>query len=329
MVQRMPNKKFINYKTNYNMNLKLLITVLFITQIKLFSQSPTDALMMQKNQLCIAALYQNDSWNEYWEGTLLRDNQNIGTFRRNAISSMLAYGLSSKLSVILGLPYVSTKASGGQLVGTSSLQDLSLFIKANLYELKKSSGDFNAFVTGGLSFPATNYNADYLPFAVGLGATEYSLRAILKYEYKTNTYLRAGAGYYHRTEAEVERDFHYNDGPVYSNLMDVPSVYQYEVAIGQWFLNNGLQLELALNNQTGLSGDDIRRQNMPQPTNKMNFTNGNVYIRYFPRFVNGLSIMASIGQTFSGRNVGKSQGIMGGLTYQFYTCKKKNSTETN
>lgn len=308
-------------------NFSLIILANLVFTLNSIAQSPTDALMMEKNQLCIAATWQNDSWKEYWEGTLLRDNQNIGTLTRNVITPMLGYGFSQKLNLMIGLPYVTTKSSGGQLQGVSGFQDLSFFVKARLVEMKKSNNEFNLFTTAGISFPASNYHSDYLPYALGLGTTEYSIRGILKYQYKSKTYARAGFGYYHRTETEIERDFHYNNGPVYSNLMDVPSVTQYELAIGQWILKTKLQLELTLNNQTGLSGDDIRRQNSPQPTNKMNFTNGNFYVRYFPEFINGFSVFGSYYKTFAGRNVGQSQGLIAGFTYFIKTNCKSTSNK--
>lgn len=94
----------------------LVLTALFQTAI-LKAQTPSDALMMEKNELCIALIYQNDKWDEYWEGTLLRDNQNIGVLTRNTFMPMLAYGVTKKFNIMTSLPYVETEASRGQMVG--------------------------------------------------------------------------------------------------------------------------------------------------------------------------------------------------------------------
>ncbi|MCC6814833.1 MAG: transporter [Saprospiraceae bacterium] len=298
---------------------------LSITHLR--SQTPTDALLMDKNQLCIAPMYTHESWKEYWEGTLLRDNLNIGIFTKQSINPMLAYGITDKISVLLSLPYVTTKDSRGQLQGVSGIQDLSLFLKAKLLNFKNSSHDFGGFLTAGFGTPISNYLSDYQPYAIGLGTQEFSLRAIVKYEYKTQTYLRLGAGYYHRTDTKVERDYHYNNGSVYSEYMDVPNAMQYEVTLGQWVANNSLQIEVGTHIQSSNSGDDIRRQNPGQPTNKVNFTNGSISLRYFPAFLNGVSIIGSYAQNFAGRNIGKTQALTGTITYQFY-LKKKNNSET-
>ena len=44
-----------------------------------------------------------------------RDNQNIGTVSSNMYAVMGNYGITDKLNVLFGLPYISTKASAGTL----------------------------------------------------------------------------------------------------------------------------------------------------------------------------------------------------------------------
>jgi hypothetical protein len=100
--------------------------------------------------------------------------------------------------------------------------------------------------------------------------------------------------------------------------MDVPSATNAELVLGAWLFKRSLQVEAAGIHQPSLSGDDIRRQNMPQPTNKMDFTSLGGRLRYFPSFVKGLSLMGGYTRVLQGRNVGKSTVISGGLTWQFF-----------
>lgn len=279
----------------------------------LYSQTPADALLMEKGELCIAAMYQNDSWNKYWEGSLLRDNKNIGTLSRSNYIPMLAYGLTKRINILATLPYVNTSASGGQMAGTSGFQDLGIFTKVKVID--KSA--FQAFTAAGISFPISEYLSDYMPLNLGLGTTEISLRAILKYEYHSKIYFRGSAAYLHRTTTEAERDYYYQDGSIYSTTMNVPDVLSFDAALGCWLWDHDVQLEALVGTQIGQSGDDIRRQNMPQPTNKMDMKNVSGYIRYFPSFTQGFSVFGSVSQVFDGRNVGQSQTITGGITYQF------------
>ncbi|MBK9736279.1 MAG: transporter [Saprospiraceae bacterium] len=286
------------------------------------AQSPTDALMMKKNELCIAAIYQHDTWDHYWEGTLLRDNQNIGTLTRNNIVPMIAYGLTQKLNVIISLPYISTSASGGQSAGVSGFQDFSIFAKYKVLDIDNPNGSFQAFATGGYSLPSTNYLSDYMPLNLGLGTNELSLRAILKYEHKSGLYLRGSFAYLYRTTTEAERSYYYADKGIYTTTMDVPNATVGEAALGMWLLGRSIQLEAAVIKQTAQSGDDIRRQNAPQPTNKMNVSNANASLRFFPKFIKGFSIITGFTKVLEGRNIGKSTIISGGLTYQFNTKKQ-------
>ena len=266
-------------------------------------------------------MYQHDTWDEYWEGSLLRENKNIDVLTRNTILPMFAYGITNKLNIIASLPYVSTEASGGQMVGASGLQDFSIFAKYSPYELKKESGSLSTFITGGFSLPVSSYLSDYMPFSLGLGTQEFSLRGIAKYEHKTGLYLRGSYAYLHRTTTVAERDYYYADGSYYTTTMDVPNASNVELALGSWLFNKSLQLEAAYTTQTSFSGDDIRSQNAGQPTNKMDMATINGRLRYFPSMLNGLSILIGYTDVLSGRNVGKSTVISGGLTYQFMLKK--------
>jgi len=299
----------------------LFLILSTISQTAGKAQTPSDALMMDKNELCIALLYQNDKWDEYWEGTLLRDNQNIGVLTRNTFMPMVAYGVTKKFNIIASLPYVETEASRGQMVGASGLQDFGIFVKYLLYELKKESGSLVTFISGGFSLPVSSYLSDYMPFSLGLGTQEFSLRGILKYEHKSGIYLRGSYAYLHRTTTEAERDYYYADGSHYTTTMDVPNASTFDIALGGWLLNKSIQLEVGYLQQSALSGDDIRRQNAGQPTNKMDMTSGNARLRYFPTILKGTSIMAGYSEVFSGRNIGKSSIISGGITYQFMVKK--------
>ncbi len=300
----------------------MTIFVALATLSKTEAQTPSDALMMKKSELCIAALYQHDTWDHYWEGTLLRENLNIGTLTRTNVMPMIAYGITERLNVILSLPYVSTSASGGQMAGVSGFQDFSIFAKYKILNLEKTSGSFQTFGTVGYSLPATSYLSDYMPLNLGLGTNELSARVIMKYEHNSGLYLRGSFAYLYRTTTETERDYYYADKGIYSSTMDVPSTTTVDGALGAWLFDRSIQLEVGAVKNTAQSGDDIRRQNAPQPTNKMNMSNVNAYLRFFPKFFSGFSIIAGYTQVLEGRNIGKSTILTGGLTYQFSTKKQ-------
>ena len=295
--------------------------ILFISMNMAYTQTPSDALFMKKNELCFALQGSTDNWNMYWEGNLYRENLNIGKLSRNSILPMLAYGITDRLNFMIMIPYVKTEPSGGQMVGASGWQDLSLFMKYRLTDHNMGLFNFQSFLTGGYSLPASGYLSDYMPFSLGLGTNEWSMRAIFKAEYKDQVYFRGSAAYLHRTTTEAERNYYYADKGYYTTTMDVPDASNIELALGGWIFKRSFQAEISHITHTSLSGDDIRRQNQPQPTNRMSFTSFNTRLRYFAPFAKGFSIFANYTDTLSGQNIGDSTVWAGGITYQFYVKK--------
>ncbi len=66
------------------------------------AQTEGDAIMMNKNQLCNGFLYNYSSWDHYWEGTLKRNNLNLGTVSTQSAMYMANYGITDNLNIIAG-----------------------------------------------------------------------------------------------------------------------------------------------------------------------------------------------------------------------------------
>lgn len=281
------------------------------------AQTPTDYLTMNKGELCVGVFYTQDTWDEYWEGTLKRVNANIGTLTRQTVLPMFALGLTDRINLMGALPWMKTEASGGQVKGAQGLQDLGLWVKARLIEKPLGPGDIGLLATVGLTTPASNYLPDYAPFSLGNGSTEGSLRGILQYSLKKGPYLRVLGGYHLRSNTTVERDYYYTTHGVYSDEVDMPNAVTYEAVLGTWILNNTLKIEATYDGMKSLGGFDIRRQDAGFPSNKMIFTRVGGGLKYeFPKPA-GLSLFASGGMVLTGRNVGQSTFISGGVAYAF------------
>ena len=138
-----------------------LLTVLFISLNGLLAQTANDAFMMKKGEICIAVPYQYSSWDHYWEGTLYRDNPNLGTVSSHMVAPMFALGLHSRLNLIAGLPWMKTKASAGTLRGESGFQDLSLWLKGKVinYEINPKHR-LEVMASVGLILPVGSYYTD-------------------------------------------------------------------------------------------------------------------------------------------------------------------------
>lgn len=286
------------------------------------AQTTQDGLMMPKGEVCVAVLYEHASWDRYWEGAYLRNNANMGTFSRQSLSPMLVAGVGEHLNVFLSLPYVATAATGGQLAGVEGIQDLSLAVKAKLITRNIGKGKLTGFSSLSFSTPASNYLSDYLPFSLGMGTNELSLRAIGLYERGNGPYLRGSVAYLHRGTTEAERDFYYNEGAYYTSTMDVPDALTAQVALGSWLFGNKLRVEASFTSFRCASGDDIRIYAMPQPTNKVDFERIEGFAQYYFKEGEGLGIIGYYHHLVGGRNMGQFSGVGLGLTYQFKTFKR-------
>jgi len=286
------------------------------------AQTDADAIMMSKHNLCIGPMYSYSSWKNYWEGTLKRDNENLGTVSTQIAAVMGTYGLTSKLNLLFGLPYVKTKASAGTLHGQKGLQDLSLWIKWMPYEKQVGPGTLSLYGIGGLSAPTTNYVADFLPLSIGLHSTNLTARIMADYQVK-DFFATVSGSYVRRSNISIDRTAYYTTEMHYTNKVNMPDA-------AQWMLRGGyrterLIAEAIVSNWTTLGGFDITRNNMPFPSNKMNMTGLGVNIKYNVKAVDGLSLIGGGSYTIAGRNVGQATTVEGAVFYilDFGPRKKK------
>ncbi len=117
----------------------LAVSISFVSLCSASAQTITDHLMMPKKDFCTGFMYTYDQWKNYWEGSLKRDNQNIGTLTTTQLMWVGNYGLTNKINLIAMAPYVTTNASGGTLVGLDGIQDLTL---ANKYQFAEKEFGF-------------------------------------------------------------------------------------------------------------------------------------------------------------------------------------------
>ncbi len=305
-------------KRNFTLLASILpLLLLMATREKLNAQTPTDGLMMEKGQICAAVIYTHDTWDEYWEGTLKRDNGNIGTLTRQTIMPMFTLGIFDRLNVIAALPWVRTEASAGQVSGTQGLQDWGIWLKGTAISSEIGPGKLTLHAVAGLGGPASNYLPDYGPYSLGFGCLDGTLRGILQYQHKSGVYLRGQGGYHLRGNSKAERDYYYTTQGYYTDEINMPDAVTYGATLGVWLMDYRLRIEAGYDGLKTLGGHDIRRQDAGFPSNKMIFTRVGGLIQYYIVPGKGLGLLASGGYILTGRNVGQSLMISGGLTYQF------------
>lgn len=314
------------------LNLAALIFTFLITS-NMISQTPTDALMMPSRNACVLLSYDMGKFDRYYEGDYLRGNQTIATVSRNTFLPMAAVSILEDLDLYLGLPYVKTESSepnGGKFEGAQGFQDFVVAVKYRALEKQMGIGKLSLLSTIGFSSPATNYLSDYLPYSIGFGAPEFSLRGIAQYDFNNGLYIRGMAGHLWRGYTEAERDYYYNNGSYYTAWMDVPNAWNFEGVLGKWFFNYTLKAELSYSALKSTSGDDVRFYNAAQPTNKVAFERIGASLQYYIPSIKGLGVVAYHSRVVNGRNTAKMANTGFGLTYQFnYLKDKKNIEDEN
>lgn len=301
------------------------ISLLFFSN-SLKAQTDQDAIMMAKNNLCIGVMYGHSSWKDYWEGTYKRDNENIGTLSTNMYSIMGNYGITRRLNFLFSVPYVQTKASEGTLHGMKGVQDISGWLKWMPVEMDMGKSVFSVYGLIGGSLPLTNYTPDFLPMSIGLHSRTASARLILDYQY-SNWFATVSGTYTYRGNIKIARTAYYTTEMILSNEVEMPNVASYGARIG--YRSNRFIAEAVLGGMNTLGGFDIRKNDMPFPSNKMNALTLGVNGKYNLPWVPGMSLTAGGNYVLHGRNVGQALNLDAGIYYIFDFSKKGASQSNN
>jgi hypothetical protein len=317
----LPKKKMQRFRL-YQRKMKTLLKYAFVGLICLtssvYAQMPHDVIYMPKKTACLAVSYSNSSWKEYWENTLKRDNLNIGKHTTQSVMPMVAIGITDKLNVIVGMPYVSTKTSAGNLMGQKGIQDLSGWLK---YKLVESMQGISLHGVLGGSIPVGNYVPDFLPMSIGLQTKTATGRMIANYTHKSGIYATVHASYILRSKIKVDRDAYQADNRVYNtNEVSVPNATDVAARLGYIKDGSRIQAEAFVEHFTCVGGDNIRRNDMPFPTNNMTSTSVGFYSKYQPKNI-GFNIR--VAKVVQGLNVGQSMIYSVGLLYQLNPKIKK------
>jgi hypothetical protein len=285
-----------------------------------FAQTVTDGLMMPKKSLCTGFMYTYDQWTNYWEGELKRENGNIGKVTTTSIMWMGNYGLTDKINIIAMVPYIKTKASQGTLAGMEGVQDLSLSVKYRFFKKDIGTSKLKTFGVLSYSTPLTDYTPDFYPLSLGSQTQNISWRATANYELGMGLYFNASGAYTWRSNTKLDRPAYFTNGQMYaSDEVKMPNVFDFVVDVG--YHKGPLQGDVYYMQMNTLGGGDIRRQDMPFVSNRMNAIKLGAFVMYYVSAPKGLALRAGGSFTAAGRNVGQSSTLMAGLLYTIQFSK--------
>ena len=289
----------------------LRVLLLLIAPATARAQTIDDGVLLPRRALGAGVLYSHERWSEYWEGTLQRINGNIGTVGTQSVTWVAGYGVTDRLSVMAVVPYVWTHASQGPLHGMSGLQDVTLAAKYQILATPLTErGTLRAFVVGAAGIPASNYVPDFLPLSIGMASRRFTGRLTLNFQAQQGWFLNGSAAYTWRSNVKLDRPSYYTNGQLHlTNEVAMPDVLDYTVSVG--YQRGRLCIPFSFSRQRTLGGGDIRRQDMPFVSNRMDFGKADVLVMY-----HGIRLGTS--HIVSGRNVGQATAVTGGFFYTFH-----------
>jgi hypothetical protein len=296
----------------------LQLLLLIPAAAPLNAQTPDDGLLMPKRAFGTGLIYAHDRWDQYWEGELKRDNENIGAITTQSITWMGSYGITDRLNVMAMLPYVWTHASKGVLHEMHGFQDVTVATKYRLLTTPFTDrGRVQAFIVGAVSIPVSDYSPDFLPLSIGLASERFSGRFTVNFYAQDGWFINASTAYTWRSNVKLDRPAYYTDGRLFlTNEVAMSNVFDYVVSAG--YRKGRLHVPISLSQQVTLGGSDIRRQDAPFVSNRMNFVRIDGALTYALRAPENVGVKLGVSQILSGRNVGESTTLLGGLFYTFH-----------
>jgi hypothetical protein len=311
----------INPSMSYSTNkFTFLLFFAFLINFQISNaQTLGDAIYMPRKSTCTGVLYSNDTWSKYWEGTLNRTNGNIGTVTTQSATLMANYGVRNRLNIIAMLPYIKTEASAGTLTGLKGIQDLTLAFKYKLLTKRIAKGDASLNLIGGASTPVTNYVADFLPMSIGMHCKTAFGRVLVNYLADKHLNISAYGSYTARGNVSLDRTSYYTTQQIEATEAIVPDVANFGAVVG--FYRYRWQADLHFDRTQCIDGNDIRRQDMPFFSNKMEATRVGISAGYRIKALKDLQVVGAVYQTIAGRNAGQSTTYSVGLMKAFGAYK--------
>ncbi|MGZ3891351.1 MAG: hypothetical protein ACXVI9_12680, partial [Mucilaginibacter sp.] len=134
-------------------------------------------------------------------------------------------------------------------------------------------------------------------------------------------FFTGSGAYMSRSNITIDRTSYYTTELIYSNQVELPAMSDYNFRAG--YRSKYLIVEAVADVSTSIGGFDIRKNDMPFPSNRMNMTTAGWNLRFRPHALYALEFTGGYDRVVKGRNVGQSDMIHAGLSYIFGLKNKK------
>jgi hypothetical protein len=293
----------------------LFVLLLGAVCVPLHAQTIDDGILMTARSIQTGDVYTRDTWDEYWEGTLKRTNGNIGTITTQSHAGVLAYGVTNRISVFAQVPFAWTRPSQGVLQGQSGMQDMMIGGKYSFLERSSAKyGALRALVALSGAFPLSDYTPDFAPLSIGTQSRRLTPRLTLNYQTDTGVYLNGTTSYTRRADVTLDRPYYFTDNQFFlTNRVEMPDVADWTASVG--YLKHDLNAFVGYTQQRTQGGGDIRRQDAPFVSNRVNFSRVSAMAMYPIPKINAIAFQFEVAHIVDGRNVGQSTTLMFGILY--------------
>ncbi|MCE7934403.1 MAG: hypothetical protein DYG96_07395 [Chlorobi bacterium CHB2] len=265
------------------------------------AQVAVDGFMRGAGKTSASAWFSTESYEEFWAGTTLKTEPNLGKISTTSYGLYVAGGITDYIDVVLSLPYVSAKPSAGTWSSQAGLQDFGAAVKVRPLQLEVPEGNLSVIAAGSITTPASDYIPD-APIAIGHYSTNFDSRVVVHYNTTFGGFATLQGGYIHRSNVDLDRGF----------TVAVPDAVDVIGKLG--YYTGPLYVDAYLQRQNAQSGTNIG-PTAPFPTNKQSFTKLGATVYYGLPWVENLGVSVGFGTILDGINIGKATRISGSLSY--------------
>jgi hypothetical protein len=164
--------------------------------------------------------------------------------------------------------------------------------------------------------PLSRYTPDFQPLSLGSASRRVAARLTVGFLSTPGWFVNGSAEYVWRENVKLDRSSYFTDGKLYlTNEVDMPNVFDYSLSAG--YSRSTLMASLFFSQQRTQGGGDIRRQDMPFVSNRMNFSKAGVGVRYALPPLPQLELQFGYAYTLDGRNAGDAATLTTGFAYRF------------
>lgn len=291
--------------------LVLLLAILPFTAFH--AQGVVDGFFHPKGKLTLTGGITNGTFKDFYVGETKVDKVPVhGKITQRIYNVYGKYGITDNLNLIVNAPYIVANGAGGPdpingELKVSGLQDINIFAHYRPFSMAVGTAQFDGLASVGVSVPGSYEPNGILSLGSGAFATDAKIGG--HFQLKSGFFATAIAGYSLRGKADD------TFGTSENGEFDVPNAVNAMAKLG--YAGGFFYLDAWVDYQSSTDGVDIMGPGFTGnfPETKVDYTRFGL-TAYMP--LNAWSgVSFGYGTVLSGRNIGDTDYITGGLTVAF------------